>query len=189
MEMPKAKSLNTWNARTMCCYVIAEALIFLNMPPHVSFIRNLMNLPIITSPPPLVLSISYHHHSQMALRNHAALESLTTLKLLPPIHSTNFNADELLVRILRPKISHGLRLLNPRVPHNGVFEVVADDVEARLAVLQHGGGVLLDGLVDAVGLAGDLDRRVGLSVFGCVEDFVGVGRAAQAVDLDLGDVL
>jgi hypothetical protein len=125
----------------------------------------------------------------MALRNHATLESLTPLQLLPPIHSTDLHADELLVRILRPEISHGLRLLDPGVPHNSVFEVVADDIEARLAVLQHGSGVLLDGFVDAVGLAGDLDRRVGLSVFGCVEDFVGVGRAAQAVDLDLGDVL
>jgi hypothetical protein len=125
----------------------------------------------------------------MALRNHTTLESLTTLKLLPSVHSTDLNADELLVRILRPEISHGLRFLDPRVPHDGVFEVVADDIEAGLAVLQHRGGVLLDGLVDAVGLAGDLDRRVGLRVFGCVEDLVGVGRAAQAVDLDLGDVL
>jgi hypothetical protein len=45
-------------------------------------------------------------------------------------------------------------------------------------LLKHGGGVLLDGLVDAVGLAGDLDRRVGLRVFGGVEDLVGVGRGA-----------
>jgi hypothetical protein len=114
----------------------------------------------------------------MALRDHATLKSLSALKLLPPVHSSNFNANELLVRILGPEIRHSLRLLDPRVPHNGVFEVVADDVEAGLAVLQHGGGVLLDGLVDAVGLAGDLDRRVGLRVFGCVEDFVGVGGAA-----------
>ena len=114
----------------------------------------------------------------MALRNHTTLESLATLKLLPSVHSANLDADELLVCILRPEISHGLRLFDPGVPHDGVFEVVTDDIEAGLAVLQHGGGVLLDGLVDAVGLAGDLDRRVGLRVFGCVEDLVGVGCAA-----------
>jgi hypothetical protein len=125
----------------------------------------------------------------MALANHTTLEGVTRLKLLPPVHSTNLDTDELLVRILRPEIGRGLRLLDPRVPHNGVFEVVANDVEAGLAVLKHGGGVLLDGLVDAVGLAGDLDGRVGLRVFGGVEDLVGVGCAAETVDLDLGDVL
>jgi hypothetical protein len=125
----------------------------------------------------------------MALANHATLESVTRLKLLPSIDSADLDANELLVRVLGPEIGHGLRLLDPRVPHDGVFEVVADDVEARLAVLQHRGSVLLDGLVDAVGLASDLDRRVGLRVFGGVEDLVGVGRGAEAVDLDLGDVL
>jgi hypothetical protein len=125
----------------------------------------------------------------MALADHAALESVACLKLLPSVDGTNLDTNELLVRILRPQIGHGLRLLDPRVPHDSIFEVVADDIEAGLAVLQHGGGVLLDGFVDAVGLAGDLDRRVGLRVFGGVEDLVGVGRGAQAVDLDLGDVL
>ena len=114
----------------------------------------------------------------MALSNHAALEGLAGLQLLPSVDSADLHADESLVRILRPEISGGLGLCDPRVPHDGVFEVVAGDVEEGLAVLQHGGGVLLDGLVDAVGLAGDLDRRVGLSVFGCVEDLVGVGCAA-----------
>jgi hypothetical protein len=136
-----------------------------------------------------ILLFRCYPHSQMALADHAALESVTRLKLLPSVDSTDLNANELLVRILRPEIGHCLCLLDPRVPHHGVFEVVADDVEAGLAVLQHGGGVLLDGLVHTVGLAGDLDRRVGLSVFGGVEDLVGVGCAAQAVDLDLGDVL
>lgn len=125
----------------------------------------------------------------MALRNHTTLERLTCLQLLPSIDRTNLHADELLVRILRPEVGGGLRLLNPRVPHNGVFEVVADDVEEGLAVLEHRGSVLLDGLVDAVGLAGDLDGRVGLRVLGCVQDLVGVGGGAEAVDLKLCDVL
>lgn len=125
----------------------------------------------------------------MALRNHTTLKCLASLQLLPSIDRTNLHTDEPLVRILRPKVGGGLRLLNPRVPDNGVFEVVADDVEEGFAVLQYGGGVLLDGLVDAVGLAGDLDGRVGLRVLGCVEDLVGVGSGAEAVDLELGDVL
>ena len=154
------------------------------MPSHVSFIRDLVkpliiaSLHLLSSPLRRCPSIFCNHHSQMALRNHTTLESLATLKLLPSVLSANLDADELLVCILRPEISHGLRLFDPGVPHDGVFEVVTDDIEAGLAVLQHGGGVLLDGLVDAVGLAGDLDRRVGLSVFGCVEDLVGVGCAA-----------
>jgi hypothetical protein len=132
-----------------------------------------MKLLIIASSYPFtsaaILFFRCYHHSQMALANHTTLEGVTRLKLLPPVHSTNLDTDELLVRILRPEIGRSLRLLDPRVPHNGVFEVV---------VLKHGGGVLLDGLVDAVGLAGDLDGRVGLRVFGGVEDLVGVGRGA-----------
>jgi len=76
-----------------------------------------------------------YHHSQVALGDHATLERITRLQLLPSVHSTDFNADELLVCILRPEIAHGLCLFDPGVPHDGVFEVVADDVEAGLAVL------------------------------------------------------
>jgi hypothetical protein len=125
----------------------------------------------------------------MALRDHATLKCLSSLKLLPSIDSANLNTDEPLVRVLRPEVGGGLCLLDPWVPHNGVFEVVADDVEERLAVLQHGSGVLLDRSVDTIGLAGDGDGGVGLGVLGGIEDFVDVGGGAEAVDLDLGDVL
>lgn len=125
----------------------------------------------------------------MALHNHTTLKSLTTLQLLPAVDSADFDADEVLVRILGPEVSHRLGLLHPRVPHHGIFEVVADDVEERLAILQDGGGVLLDRLVDAIGLAGDFEGGVVLRVLGSVEDFVRVGCRAKAVDLELGDVL
>jgi len=163
-----------------------------NMPSHVSFIRDLMKFLIIASPRFSFFAAFFFccsHELQVALSDHAALEGVTRLKLLPSVHCAHFNADELLVRVLRPEVGHGLRLFDPRVPYNGVFEVVADDIEARLAVLKHRGGVLLDGLVHAIGLAGDLEGRVGLRVFGSIEDLVGVGRGAQAVDLNLGDVL
>jgi hypothetical protein len=55
--------------------------------------------------------------------------------------------------------------------------------------LQHGGGVLLDGLVDAVGLAGDGNGRIDLGVLGGIEDLVDVGSGAETVDLEFGDVL
>jgi hypothetical protein len=55
--------------------------------------------------------------------------------------------------------------------------------------LKHGSGVLLDGLVDAVGLSSNGDGRVVLGVLGSIEDFVGVGCGAETVDLELGDVL
>lgn len=48
---------------------------------------------------------------------------------------------------------------------------------------------MLDGLVDAVGLAGDLDGGIGLGVLGCVENLVDVVGGAEAVDLEFGNVL
>ena len=125
----------------------------------------------------------------MALGNHAALEGLASLQFLPSVDCADLHADESLVCILRPEVGGSLGLRDPRVPHDGVFEIVAGDVEEGLAVLQHGGGVLLDGLVDAVGLAGNGDGGVGLGVLGGIEDLVSVGCGAKAVNLELGDVL
>ena len=127
--------------------------------------------------------------SKVALGNHAALEGLASLQLLPAVHRANLHTDEPLVCILRPEVGGSLGLRDPRVPHDGVFEVVTDDVEEGLAVLQHGCGVLLDGLVDAIGLAGDGDGGVVLRVLGGIENLVDVGSGTKAVDLDLGDVL
>lgn len=125
----------------------------------------------------------------MALGDHATLEGLASLQLLPSVNGADFHADESLVCILWPEVGGSLGLCDPRVPHDGVFEVVAGDVEEGLAVLQHGGGVLLDGLVDAVGLAGDGNGGVVLGVLGGIEDLVSVGGGAETVDLELGDVL
>jgi len=125
----------------------------------------------------------------VALGDHAALEGLASFQLLPSVDSADLHADESLVRILRPEVGGSLGLYDPRVPNDGVFEVVAGDVEEGLAVLQHGGSVLLDGLVDAVGLAGDGNGGVGLGVLGGIEDLVSVGGGAKAVDLEFGDVL
>jgi hypothetical protein len=127
--------------------------------------------------------------SKVALSDHATLEGLASFQLLPAVDSADLHADESLVCILRPEVGGSLGLCDPWVPHNGVFEVVAGDVEEGLAVLQHGGGVLLDGLVDAVGFAGDGNGGIGLGVLGGIEDLVSVGGGAKAVDLELGDVL
>ena len=85
----------------------------------------------------------------------------------------------LLIPLLRLKVAHRFRLLNPRVPDNGVFEVVAHDVQRGLAVLDDGGGVLLDGGVDAVDFAGD--REVWGALLGLlgVEEFVDVRGAVS----------
>jgi len=127
--------------------------------------------------------------SKVALSDHTTLEGLTSLQLLPSIDGTDLHANKSLVRILGPEVGGSLGLCDPRVPYDGVFEVVAGDVEEGLAVLQHGGGVLLDGLVDAVRLAGNGDGRVVLGVLGSIENLVSVGCGAEAVDLELGDVL
>ena len=125
----------------------------------------------------------------MALGNHAALEGLASLQFLPSVDCADLHADESLVCILRPKIGGSLGLCDPRVPHDSVVEVVTGNVEERLVVLQHGGGVLLNGFVNAIGLAGDGDGGVGLGVLGCIQHLVSVGSGAKAVDLELGDVL
>ena len=127
--------------------------------------------------------------SKVALSNHASLKCLSSLQLLPSVDSADFHANESLVRILGPKIGGSLGLRDPWVPNDSVFEVVTGDVEEGLAILQHGGGVLLDGLVDTIGLPGDGDGGVVLGVLGGVEDLVGVSCGAEAVDLELGDIL
>ena len=55
--------------------------------------------------------------------------------------------------------------------------------------MDDGGGVLLDRGVDTVDFARDADFRSGLGLFGCVEDFVDVVYAAEAVDGRAGNVL
>lgn len=118
----------------------------------------------------------------MALDQHTALEHLTLLQLLPSVDSTDLNADHVLVAVVRCKVAHGLGLLDPRVPGDGVLDVIASDVEARLAIFQDTRGVQLDVLVDTVHLAAELERGVRLRVGGGVEDLVDVLYAAKTVD-------
>jgi len=91
--------------------------------------------------------------------------------------------------ILGREIAHGCRLLRPRVPDHRVVEVVAHDVEARAAGLEHRRRPLRDGGVDAVDLAADGERVVRFGGRGAVEDFVFVGHAEEAGDGGCGDVL
>ena len=55
----------------------------------------------------------------------------------------------MLVVVIGREVAHGLCLLDPGVPDDGVLEVVAHNIEAGLAVLDDGGGVLRDvGILD-----------------------------------------
>ena len=130
-----------------------------------------------------------HNPLLVALHNHTTLESLARLQLLPTIHRTNLYADHVLVPVLWLKVTHSLCLLDPGIPHHAVLEIVADDDKAWLAILEDRCCRLLNGLVDAVGLAGDCERGIRLLVLAGVEDFVDVGGAAEAVDGDFVDVL
>ncbi len=56
----------------------------------------------------------------MTLDNHAALESLASLQLRPAGHRAYFHTDHLLVPIFRLEVTHRLRLLDPRIPHNTI---------------------------------------------------------------------
>jgi hypothetical protein len=127
--------------------------------------------------------------SDQALNCLSTLKHLALLQLLPPLHSTHLDTDHLLVALIRRKVAHSLCLLDPRVPHNGVLQVVAHNVEAGRAVLDNGCRALRDAGVDAVDFAGDLDGGVGLLVLCGIEDLVDVLDAEQAVDGDLCDVL
>ena len=91
----------------------------------------------------------------MALHNHATLKRLTRLQLLPPINRTDLHTNHVLVSVLRLEVTHALRLLDPGIPDDAVFKIVADDVQARLAVLEDRCRGLLDRLVDAVSFAGN----------------------------------
>ena len=72
----------------------------------------------------------------MALHNLPALKRIPRLQLLPPIHSPNLHTDHILIPIVRLEVRHALRLLDPRIPYHAVGEVVALDIESRLAVLE-----------------------------------------------------
>lgn len=125
----------------------------------------------------------------MALDDLPTLERVARLKLLPPVHGADLNTDHVLVALVRLKVTNALCLLDPGVPHYGIYQVVTDYVKARLAILEDRSGVLLDVLVDPIGLAGNADRRVGLCLLAGVLHLVEVGGAAKAIDLELGDVL
>jgi hypothetical protein len=126
---------------------------------------------------------------QQALDQLTALPDLAFLQLLPAVHSANLDTDHGLVAVVWREVTHGLCLLDPRVPGDRVLDVVADDIEAGLAILEDGGRVLWDRLVDAVDFACELEGVVLLLVCACVEDLVDVLGARQAGDADLGDVL
>lgn len=125
----------------------------------------------------------------MRLHDLPAFKDIARCERLPAIHSAYLHAQHILVAVLGLKITHTLRLLDPRIPHDGVTEVLANDIEARLPVLHDRGGILLNGLVHTVRLASDADAGVVLLMLGCIKDFVDVGRSCQAIDGDLGDVL
>jgi hypothetical protein len=121
----------------------------------------------------------------VALDKHTTLEDLALVQLLPSIDSTNLNADHVLVSVLGRKVTSSLGLLDPRVPGNGVLDVVAGNVKAGLAILKHACGVDLDVLVYAIDLSVELERGFCLCVGGGVEDLVDVFYAAETVDCDL----
>jgi hypothetical protein len=124
-----------------------------------------------------------------------ALDQLTTLpylallQLLPAIHSSDLDADHGLVAIVGREVAHGLCLLDPWIPSNCIPDVVTNDIEAGLSILEDGGCILRDRLVDAVDFASDLESVVLLLVRSRVENLVDVLSTRQACNADLGNVL
>lgn len=85
----------------------------------------------------------------------------------------------MLEAVLGREIRHALRLLRPRVPHDGVLEIVTHDAEGGLAAGADRERCLggAGGAVDAVGFASDGDGLGGLGLGGGAADFVDIGRA------------
>ena len=113
----------------------------------------------------------------------SALENVTRLQLLPPIDGTDFNAEHILVSVLGLKIAHAFRLLDPRVPHHRILEVVPSDVQVRLSTLNDGSGILLYRLVHTIDLASDRNTRCCLLVLVGIEHLVDIRHTTQSVDL------
>lgn len=136
-------------------------------------------------------------HSQLQLlasksmcpRNHASLPRLPTLQLRPAFHGTHLHTNHPLVPILRLKVTHPLALLNPRVPHHRVRQVVAHYVNVAGAVFLDCRRVLRNAGVDAVDFGGYGQGGVRFGVCGCVEDFVDVRDAKEAGDGGLAYIL
>lgn len=75
--------------------------------------------------------------SKQGLYKHTTLPHLALLQLLPAIYGSDLDTDHVLVAVVRREVTHRLRLLDPRIPGDGVLDVVANDVKARLAVLKN----------------------------------------------------
>lgn len=119
-----------------------------------------------------------------------ALKGVTLVELLPAADAASLDADHLLPAVLGCKVGHAGRLGGVRVPDDDVVEVVADDAEARGAVLAQDDGLLgpAGGGVYAVELAVKGDAA-GLRLGGHFGELVDVGRLVEAVDGYFGNVL
>lgn len=127
--------------------------------------------------------------SKVTLQDLTRFEAVLGLQRREAVDRSCLDTNHVLVTVLGGKVADGLHALLPRVPDHSVLQVVPDNVEAGLAVLQDRGRVLLEGLVHAVGLAGDLQLGSGRFVFCRVEDFVNVSGAGETGYFDLRDVL
>ncbi len=118
------------------------------------------------------------------------LKSVALFQLLPAANTAGLDANHILPAILGLKVAHGGRLVDPRVPHNHVLEVVADEAEALPATLGDDDGVLgaLGRGVYAVRLAGEVDYA-SLCLCPCAVDLVDVGCVFEAGNFDGANVL
>lgn len=76
----------------------------------------------------------FYETLEMTLEDLAALKGITGLQLLPTIDGTRLHTDHILVAVLGLKIADAIRLLNPRVPDDGILQIVTNHIEPRLAV-------------------------------------------------------
>lgn len=114
---------------------------------------------------------------QVALEDLASLKAILSFKGDPAVNSTSLDTDHVLVAVLGLEVGNGLGALLPRVPNNSVLHVVSDDIEAGLVVDEDGGGVLGEGLVDAVDGALEAEFVTLGIVLSSVEDLVNVSDA------------
>lgn len=106
-----------------------------------------------------------HTQSLLRINRLRPLKHIPLLQPRPRTHAPRLDADHAAPAVLGLKVAHAGGLVGPGVPDDHVGEVVADEAEARGAVLRDGKGRRGrgGGGVDAVGLGGEgYGARLGL---------------------------
>ena len=129
--------------------------------------------------------------SPMTPKDPTTLKRLPALQSRPPFDGSHLHTDQPQIPIIGLEISHGRRLLLPRIPHHCILQVISHYIDARGAGLEDGGRRLRNAGVDPIGLRGYGEGRGGFGLWTGrgVESFVEIRCAHQASECGFGHIL